>query len=262
MHSEISKSWDELAKGLGNEIGKAFVIAGLLGLIIDKALKQDLIRNAVAAAIGYLLPESLKAELVWMYDQKFMVNQTFVIRLDHMVAEKRVIFHGHYTRIIQNNSGEKAQPRISGGADEWFNPPAESQIIKCGITRKGKFTPIVPVKGIVGIGYQCAEKIELEPGDSLQVDMAYTMSVPEHGMEILTHNYPINEPLVTLDVPDTLRARVAFSHRAIVHEGPVLESGQISRRLAGVLLPYADIRIYWHSAKDIEAREKAASPQA
>lgn len=259
MHSETAKNWDSLLKELGSESGKALIVAGLLGLVIDSALKQDLIRDAVASAIGYLLPDPLKAELIWVYDQKFMVEQTFVIRLDHKPDDNLVVFHGHYTRIIHNTSGEKAIPKISGGVDEWFSPKTESKITRCGVTRNGTFIPIQPTKNIVGLKYECRDRIELEPDDSLQVEMAYAFCGPENGMEILTHNYPINQPLVTLDVPDTLKARVVFSHRAKTHEEPHLESGHISRRLPGVLLPFTDIRIYWNRASDIEARTKVIS---
>lgn len=261
-HAEIAKDWYGILRDVINELGKALIIAGLLGLAIDSALRQNLIRDAVAAAIGYLLPSPLKAELGWLYDQKFLVEQTFVIRLQHKPKDKAVIFHGHYTRIIHNKSGEKATPRISGGVDEWFNPIMESQITKCGITYRGKFTPIEHKRNITGIGYQCHQKIELEPDDFVQVDMAYSFCAPENGLEILTHNYPITHPVVTLDVSDTIKARVAFSHRSKVVDDAPLESGHVTRRLDGLLLPFTDIRVYWSLASALEQRTKSISQPA
>ncbi|MGB7543798.1 MAG: hypothetical protein WBM28_17495, partial [Burkholderiales bacterium] len=239
-HSVTAKNWDELWRGLFDEVGKALIVSGILGLIVDRALKQDLIRNAVAAAIGYLLPESLKAELSWVYGQKFLVEQTFHVRLEHRPEKHLVFFHGHVTRVIRNTSGEKAEPRIGGGTDEWFNSESESRITTCGFTRKNIFTPIQPTKNIVGIGYVCPEKIELEPNESIEVVMAYILTLGEHGTELLTHGYPIENPLVTLEVPDTLKARVVFSHRAKFYEESLPQSGSISRRLSGMLLPHQD----------------------
>lgn len=246
-----------------SEVGMAFLVAAILGWVVDDALKRDLIRNAVATALGYLLPDSLKDELRWLYDQKFLTEQTFSVRLEHRAEERGAIFHGHYVRTIRNNSGEKAAPDIHGGADEWFHHSTSTRVTKCGITRNGAFEPIETYDNITGIGYDCNGTIELEPDQALQVEMAYTMFVPENGMEILTHNYPIDQPLVTLDIPDTLKARVIFSHRVKRSDvAPSPESGHFSRRLSGVLLPHTDIRIYWNPASEMDARAQTITRPA
>ena len=134
------------------------------------------------------------------------------------------------TRIIRNVSGEKAVPEIHGGVDEWFNLAAETNITRCGITRNGVFTSIRPRKNLTGIGYEHPNADDVTPGESLQVDLAYTLAVSENGIEILTHNYPINSPLVTIEAPDTLRARIAFSNRERL-QGGGRQSGNFSLRL-------------------------------
>jgi hypothetical protein len=246
---------------IGRDLGIALLVAAILGWLVDRALKQDLIRDAVSASIGYLLPNSLKAELAWIYDQKFITEQTFTVRLDHRAQEKAVIFHGHYTRVIRNISGRTSRPEIHGGADEWFHSLAESEITRCGYIRNGKFTAIPVRKNEAGLGYNCGE-IELDPQESIQVEMAYNLVGPESGIEILTHCYPIENPVVILDVPATLMARVTFSNRFEAFIATATESGHISRRLDGVLLPYTDIRIYWYRTDGIEARRNALDSQA
>ena len=238
------------------KLGEALLIAGILGLLVDEALKRELVRDAIAVSLGYLLPPEMKPELTWLYDQRLMAEQTFNVRLEHLPGERSVLFHGHYIRIIRNVSGEKTVPQIHGGIDEWFNLAGKTNITRCGITRNGVFTSIEPTKNLTGIGYEYDKAIELKPGEALQVDLAYTFAVPENGMDILTHNYPINCPLVTVDAPDTLRARIAFSNRERLHGGGP-QSGNFSLRLPGVLLPHTDIRIYWNSASDMEARKRA-----
>src|SRR6266446_10513793 len=66
-HSISSEPWNDLLV----ELGIAFVIASLLGYIVDEQLKRGLVEDAVSASIGYLLPDPLKNELKWVYDQKF-----------------------------------------------------------------------------------------------------------------------------------------------------------------------------------------------
>src|SRR2546426_10783202 len=84
------------------EIGKAFGVAGILGLAIDRALKNELVREAVSASLGYLLPERLKQELRWLYDQKILVQQIYTVRLEHFPEDSSVRVCGAYNRRIEN----------------------------------------------------------------------------------------------------------------------------------------------------------------
>ena len=45
---------------LTDESGKALMIASLLGIIIDTALKEGLVRDAVSMSLGYLLPPRMR----------------------------------------------------------------------------------------------------------------------------------------------------------------------------------------------------------
>ncbi len=239
------------------EFGKAFVIAGILGWAIDEALKQDLVREAVAASLGYLLPERLKPELRWLYDQKILVQQTYAVRLEHFPEEKAVKFCGTYNRRFENVSGEKTELQIGGGTDEWFHPKGETVIDACEFRRIKGDTPesttaIEVKKAAIGIGYDTGTVV-IDAGEVIELFMSYTMWMHEHGYEFLTHRYLIDRPIVNVEVPPSLVAFVAFSHRDNFSEED-FKTGHISKRLERILLPHQDIRICWHRKTNVDER--------
>src|SRR4051812_10017244 len=114
-----------------SEIGKALVVAAILGWAVDTALKNDLVRNAVSAALGYLLPDSLKPELNWLYGQQIIAQQIYNVRLEHFLEKRAVKYHGTYQRRIENISDKTAYIRLGGGTDEWFHDMGPSTIDVC-----------------------------------------------------------------------------------------------------------------------------------
>jgi hypothetical protein len=262
-HSEFADQWGDhewikLLRVILDEGGKALIIAGVLGLVIDESLKKDLLRNAVTAALGYVLPDRLKPELGWVYGQKVMGQQSFHVRLEHLVEEHMVVLHGTVVRRIENICGETTRIFIGGGADEWFHQKGETTISACEWKRIPKdkrpiVTKIEPKRQTYGIGYEIGE-IDIDPNETIETLMSYRLFVPDHGMELLTYRFAIDSPLVTVEAPPTLRYFVTFSHRDKYDE-EALGSGPVSSiRLDRVMLPHQDIRVYWHRAKDVEER--------
>src|SRR5258707_13827956 len=53
----------------------ALTISGVLGLIIEYTLHQQIAKDVFEAAIGYLLPEELRDELRWVAGQPFLCEK-------------------------------------------------------------------------------------------------------------------------------------------------------------------------------------------
>src|SRR5262247_2623277 len=104
VHSGWIDGWPLLIRELVAEVGRAGIVAAILGTIVDEALKRDLVRDAVSATLGYLLAPALKAKLGWVYGQRFVATQTFAVRLEHEPDNGLVRFHGLVTRDIRNVS--------------------------------------------------------------------------------------------------------------------------------------------------------------
>src|SRR3990172_2465654 len=180
----------DLAFGTMEEIGKAFIVASVLGWAVDRALKQDLVRDAVEASIGYLLPPQLRDEMNWVYGQSIIAEQTFSLVLEHQPDEHTVIVRATYDRIIRNISRETVKVRVAGGTDKWFrNQPSEIKTAEYRFLRDGKYQsvvklPIKPSEG--GIGYGTEDKVDLRPDEMIHLTVAYVLPCPDNGMETLT----------------------------------------------------------------------------
>lgn len=57
------------------DIGSGFIVAGILGAGIDQILRRQLAEDAFKATIGYLLPDELKGEMQWIYEQSILCIQ-------------------------------------------------------------------------------------------------------------------------------------------------------------------------------------------
>lgn len=256
---EVAELYPEWVLHSCIEFGKAFVVAGVLGWSIDRALKAELVKDAVYAALGYLLPERLKPELRWLYDKKVVVTQTFNARIEHLQEHKAVRLHGTYNRRFENVSGQTTVlERIGGGTSEMFSPIEESAITCCEyrfIRRdEAEKTLQIPIhKSALGIGYEL-KNVSLAEGEAIELTLTYTMIFPENGCEYLTHDNLIDRPLVNLDVDPTIVASITFSHRTKYTEASPARSGHISTRLERMLLPHQDIRIQWNKKTDVQQR--------
>jgi hypothetical protein len=246
----------ELVSDLVLEVGKALIVAAILGWGVDEALKNDLVRNAVSAALGHLLPDSLKPELVWLYDQQIIAHQIYSVRLQHFPEKRLVKFHGTYNRRIENISDEVAKVRLGGGTDEWFHADGESTIETCEYRRIkdgviGKTQSIPTTKSNIGIGYELKD-VPLDKGEVIELTMSYCMWRPDHASEYLVYRYLIDRPIINVEFDKTLYVNVGFSHRE--NSGGQSGSGYISTRLERVLLPYQDVQITWHNKSDVKER--------
>ncbi len=254
--------WDRVWHSLWTHIGIAFCVAAVLGVTVDWAIKSDLISNAVNASLGYLLPDELKPELIWIFDQKFLANQSFNVRLEHLPNENTVILHATVNRTIENIAGKTESVDIAGGTEDWYRPNRETTIEKCeyAITRKGDVKPektveIAQKKNAYGVTYG-GHKVPLAPGDQIEIFFVFKSPMPDHGMTFLTFRYPIRKPTVTVEADPTLRALITVSHRTKYNHDEPYRGGPFTQSITGVLVPHQPIFVRWHRTDDIQAKEK------
>jgi hypothetical protein len=66
----------------------------------------------------------------------------------------------------------------------------------------------------------------------------------------------VENPLVTVNVPDTLVALVTYAHRLDFDHDDEPASGFLSRPMDGVLLPHQDLRVQWYLKSSVEQRRQ------
>jgi hypothetical protein len=240
----------------------AVAISCFIGLFIELTLQRKLVKNVFDATIGYLLPDRLRPELRWLYEQQFIAAQSYDVTIEHIEAEHRVIFHGTYKRRIENITDKTLEYEIGGGIEEMFSVHGESEVLawtaklieKSAAENKDvvkKSIKVTPVPHGVGINNN-AEKEKIAPNEILEVMMAYKLHLPDHGMEYLTFKCLADRPSVTIKSPASLKVELTFSHRD--QDNFPIEPPVTSHTLEKMLLPHQDIKVSWHNANDLEER--------
>lgn len=237
--------------------GGALVVAAILGGSADKFLGERLARDAVEAALGSSLPEPLKEELRWIYEQRILVRQTWTIRLDHTAGQDWVVFQANVVRILRNESGQKRDIVFSGGTAETFSEKGEAEITSVGYLKDGVRTLVEPKQAEAGISYGDRDhKISIQPGQTVEWFFSFRKVVPRTGHEYLVHPYPVTEAEVTVDVPKALCATVTYSQREKFSDPTPAASGFLVKPLNGVLLPHQAVVVHWYPTDKVDQRKQ------
>jgi hypothetical protein len=235
-------------------ISMAFAVAGVLGLVIELTLQRDLAKNAFKAAIGYLLPEQLRGELEWIYNQSILCSEMeSTINIEHRQQEGLALIKMRVHRTLWNVSNSTAEVNVSGGMDEWFFEGHPSKCIEAGykLHEDGVRKPLECADSDDGIGWK-APTVRLPPNKKLDFWVEIEECRRENDLLVLTYRYPIENPRITILCPDTLVPTVTFDHRS--KYDPQTQTARNTYQLRAMLLPHQDIRVKWHRKDLLEAR--------
>ena len=111
--------WDH---GVLSELGKALVIAGILGFTIEPWLRKALARDVFSAAFGYHMPDDFKAEIARIANYKVICTKHIMdVRIRALESDKvrvRVTIERHFKNIGSAPTCHRAMIWI----DEWGFP--------------------------------------------------------------------------------------------------------------------------------------------
>lgn len=239
----------EWAESVVKEFGVAFVIAAVLGVLVDETLKLGLVRDVFETTFGYLLPEQLRGELRWIYDQKLLCehhSSHFTIsRLD----ESSVILQESFDRKFKNVSDKTIPFTPSLAIDEWNHPQRKSRIVLLGYEVNGE--PVEEKEGELAVqtlelGVISAipkhKSIPLAKGQTIHVwgTIEEIPALNDHHVSVF--QTPTCDPHVRVTADNTLEARVTFGHREKAFGKKI---GPGAWQLEGLLLPNQSIRVQW-----------------
>lgn len=234
------------------ELGLGGIIAAILALLVDRTLKEGLVKDAFETTFGYLLPDQLKGELQWIYDQKLLCEQHHShFEISVLEEDDRyVVVRETYDRTFKNigNGTYDFTPSLS--IDDWKHPvQRRSRIISFGYEANGDAV----VEGedalkteTVDFGVIRAkpkhEKIALPRNERIRVWAVYeeVQSVNDHHVSVFLT--PTCEPHVRVTCDSSIEARITFGHREKVRANNL---GPGVRQLEGLLLPNQAIRVEW-----------------
>jgi hypothetical protein len=246
------------------ELGLGCIIAAILALLVDRTLKAGLIKDAFETTFGYVLPDELKGELQWIYDQKVLCEQHHShFEISTLEEDDRyVIVRETYDRTFKNIGNGTIEFSPSLAIDDWNHPVRrKSRIVLLGYEADGR--AIVEEEGVlqverVDFGVLRAipkhERILLSRNETIRVWGVYeeVQSVNDHHVSVFLS--PTCEPHVRVTCDASIEARVTFGHREKVR---AKDLGPGVRQLEGLLLPNQAIRIEWRKRKDSELPQPA-----
>lgn len=229
------------------EIGVALMVAGFLGITVDLFVKRAITRDAVEAALGYLLPPPLKGEMKWLYDLKILCERHHAnVRVD-LIDQCWTRVSVRFDRTLVNVSDTEHKFCLGLAIDEWGASQWKSAIRSFGYQigderhefdesnlvvehRDGEAIAIRPI--------ECT----LKPKGRLTMWAEYEEIRSDNDQHLIVFHHPTLNPHVQVSGHPSLNVRAGFSHR---EKWSARQLGGSAYELEGLLLPNQHIRVRW-----------------
>ena len=234
-----------LPRDIFSSLGIAFFTASILGFAVDKILKRELASEAVKTAIGYLLPDELKAEMRWVVDLKFLaIDHTtkYEIRLNK--DDKSVCLYTEMVRRLKNftETPQEITPKLS--IDELGVEGLPSKIVELCYRLEGKnwiYVDTSKTKVYPDTLELESKKEKVPSGEWIEIKYKYHITKMVNDVEFMVITYPTTRPMVNVFADDGIEYRKGFTHRS--------NQAEESDMLQGTLLPYQSLYVRWWSSK-------------
>jgi len=232
-------------------IAVGIIVAGILGLTIDRLLRQEFAQDAFKASIGYILPEELKGEMEWIYASHILctehVQRFEILHIDDETCAVRV----HIERKFRNVSGSVEDAELGVAVDEWFHKTGCSKILSVGYIKEGKRSSqegeeISIEKNETTISVK-EEKVTLAPNEEIDTWCEVEEIKRTNDFQSWNFAYPTLNPKVFVKSYEGLGYRVNFGYRK--------ESEQVENdtyRLNGTLLPGQLLSLQWWRVEEVK----------
>jgi hypothetical protein len=226
------------------ELGITFVIAALLGLTVDSALKTELVRDVFEAAFNYVLPGELKEEVARVINYRFLCKIHSVVvevtEIDDDLVNVTMSFERHIYNITSD-------PQV-------FNPFVD--IDEWGI--QGHPSDLDYYKVEIGQTIFNAKREQDGPGGKLVFRVQDHITVPRNEVVKITGKYhetrhrndqislglgnPTINPTINVKLPKGFAHTCSFGI-----PGEIIVASGIEARyqLKGTQFPGQDTKIRW-----------------
>jgi hypothetical protein len=249
---------------LCEKLAEAVFIAMVLALTVDMYLKRALAKDAVEAAIGYILPPYLQEEMVAIYSNEVVCidhNQVVVLtELPNGLMSVRI----RVERLLENISTAQHNFNPDIVVDEWLVDGIPCRIHECGYKKDdgepvtAQVDSVKPMNGKLPRWIIAPPPINLTPKDRLSFWYDIEEIKRRSDMHVLQFRYSTNSPRVRVDAPPSISWQVEFAHR----QNTKRERYSNVTVLPGLLLPHQCIFVrWWETAKEEAWRVSLASRQ-
>jgi hypothetical protein len=227
------------------ELATALIISAVVGGVLEWRFRHRVVKDVVGEALGYLLPEPIRSEMIWIYGLNVVrTNYTHSFRVEHVDCETvRLTERLHYD--IENRSSESKSVELVRNVDETHYATEKSQIIGAGYTRGSEREEFRGTKLTArirddGWAITFSDKIELRPQEKVSVwfDTSQIRRFSDRETVVLLH--AVERPQIEISVPLDMEYDIGVQHRE-----RLTRISPNAYRLEGSLLPYQGISLRW-----------------
>jgi hypothetical protein len=193
------------------EIGVAFMVAAILGLTIDEASKNELIRNGFLAAFHYAFPAPLQKEILRIAAYRMICERHYWrVKIEKM-DDECVRVTCELRRKIRNigSSAVKVKPRIH--TDDWGFAKERSEVFECKLevedgptitanTKKHEY-PTILVEG---------REVPIKPDGTFIIISKWKEIKRHNDLIYVTFSAPTIDPEIDVQLPEGLKAQRSF----------------------------------------------------
>lgn len=228
-----------------SEVGIAVLVAGIVGTAIDWIFSKRLAEDVFKATVGYLLPDELKPELQWIYDQAIICTESRQ-EYEFIKQDTTVIMNITCHRTLKNIGRSKQSLTLGAGIDKGFSPDYSSRFLEFGYIldgheqRKGEGDLALPADEWAI--QTPTEQVSLLTGQEVTYWWKSTQLKRSVDDDHIVFSYPTVNPLVIIRTAEGLIVEVKVAHREKLKS---LGSGEY--RLAATLLPDQHIQVRWRA---------------
>jgi hypothetical protein len=245
-------------------LSMAVSISGFIAFFMEVALHQEFAKNVFEASLGFLLPEEMKGELRWIYNQP-LICEDMDVKITLLPLKNSgglLLQEVELVRALRNVTGDthKYQPGLWVEDNLHVGHPSSHKLISCQVEGEPKSPNYADQLEVKRHGLRVTSdekrvpKYKVKRGGKVTATSIYTKTVREQDYEYLHFGAPTTKVTVTVNAPANLTVDVFFSHRdgdpEFTHPTPSVW------KLDGVLLPLQGIRVVWFRTADFQVWKK------
>ena len=236
----------ELIRHLLNEIAIAVLIAAILGWVFDWWLHKKAFDDIVSAAVGYLLPETVRAEMNWISELN-IIYTNYHHKFEILPINDELVWLKESIRYdIVNKSDTPLNFQFTRSIDEWHHPGEKSKILLFAYRLDNKVSEYSESRLAKFIHDDGWALRFIYKGIKIKKDKPVTVSYETEQVrrksdrENMIMTRLVENPQIEIVVPDSFLYDINVQHRKILDQIP-----PHNYRLNGTLLPYQGISFRW-----------------
>jgi hypothetical protein len=227
--------WIDSLRPIVASISEAFIVAGILALAVDSALKRDLVKEASKGIYGYLIgfdqEPQLKEKLKEIALETKIYRRDFRMKVHiEPVSKTETTLHLAIDYKVRNASMWPVYYQHTMSCDEFEHPVFRSMSIRSAqdlnISRRAGQIQINSgkKKQEAGVKYSCLRKVKLRPNIEYQCTTECSVTFPRNHFFVMNTSYPTIGFVLEIVAPPDCQL---FPTESETHTGNIWEYAQL-----------------------------------